>query len=149
MLASDLLGPVAANRMEIVGTDISREVVNRAREALFSQFEVQRGLPIRALMAHFAQEGQGWRLKPALRGMVRFQEANLLADCAGLGRFDVIFCRNVLIYFDPPTKRAVVDRVLTRLRPGGLFFIGTAEGRVPCETPLQTLGPGAFRKAVS
>ncbi|MGG5818524.1 CheR family methyltransferase [Falsiroseomonas sp. HW251] len=126
MLVSDTLG-ASAGRVEIVGTDISREVVSRARDGLFSQFEVQRGLPIRALMAHFAQEGGGWRVKPALRGMVRFQEGNLLADCAGLGRFDVIFCRNVLIYFDTPTKTRVLEMMARQLAPGGVLYLGAAE----------------------
>ena len=66
-----------------------------------------------------------------------------------LGPFDIIFVRNVLICFDPPNKSAVVDRALTQLRPGGLFFIGTAEGRVPCSVALQTVGPGAFRKPLA
>jgi chemotaxis protein methyltransferase CheR len=86
------------------------------------------------------------QIKESLRRRVRFGQVNLFHPVEGIGPFDVVFLRNVLIYFDPPTKTAVVDRVLTLLRPGGLFFIGTAEGRVPCKTPLQTLGPGAFRK---
>jgi hypothetical protein len=77
---------------------------------------------------------------------VKFGQLNLCRPIEKIGPFDVVFLRNVLIYFDPPTKVEVVDRVLTQLRPGGLFFIGTAEGRVPCRTPLQTLAPGAFRK---
>jgi chemotaxis protein methyltransferase CheR len=81
-----------------------------------------------------------------LRRHVRFGQLNLCRPIEKLGPFDVVFLRNVLIYFDVPTKVAVVDRVLAELRPGGLFFIGTAEGRVPCSTPLQTLAPGAFRK---
>jgi chemotaxis protein methyltransferase CheR len=83
---------------------------------------------------------------PKLRERVRFGQLNLCQPISGIGPFDVVFLRNVLIYFDPPTKSAVVDRVLSQLRPGGLFFIGTAEGRVPCKTPLQVLAPGAFRK---
>ena len=77
---------------------------------------------------------------------MRFGQLNLCGPLEEVGSFDVIFLRNVLIYFDAPTKSAVVDRVLARLRPGGLFFLGTAEGRVPCNTPLTVLAPGAYRK---
>jgi chemotaxis protein methyltransferase CheR len=90
-------------------------------------------------------EGQA-QMQPELRKHVRFGQVNLCEPVDGLGPFDVIFLRNVLIYFDAKTKQEVVDRVLTQLRPGGLFFIGIAEGRVPCNTPLQVLAPGAFRK---
>jgi chemotaxis protein methyltransferase CheR len=86
------------------------------------------------------------QIQDKLRERVRFGQLNLCQPAEGIGPFDVIFLRNVLIYFDTPTKVDVVDRALTLLRPDGLFFIGTAEGRVPCKTPLQTLGPGAFRK---
>ena len=86
------------------------------------------------------------QIQDKLRGRVSFGQLNLCQDIQGLGPFDVVFLRNVLIYFDAKTKTEVVDRVLTQLRPGGLFFIGTAEGRVPCSTALQTLAPGAFRK---
>jgi chemotaxis protein methyltransferase CheR len=89
------------------------------------------------------------QIQDKLRKHVKFGQLNLCAPldgAAGLGPFDVVFLRNVLIYFDPPTKVAVVDRVLTLLKPGGLFFIGTAEGRVPCQTALAVLAPGAFRK---
>jgi chemotaxis protein methyltransferase CheR len=88
-------------------------------------------------------------MHPKLRERVRFGQLNLCQPIEGLGPFDIVFLRNVLIYFDPPTKREVVDRVLTQLRPGGLFFIGTAEGRVPCNTPIKVLAPGAFRKLSS
>ena len=84
-----------------------------------------------------------------LRERVRFGWLNLCRPIENLGPFDVIFLRNVLIYFDAPTKCEVLDRVLTQLRPGGLFFLGTAEGRASCNTPLQTLAPGAFRKIAS
>ena len=86
------------------------------------------------------------QISPKLRKHVSFGQLNLCQPIEDIGPFDVIFLRNVLIYFDVPTKRDVVDRVLTQLRPGGLFFIGTAEGRVACNTPLQALAPGAFRK---
>lgn len=126
MLATETLG-TAAQRVEILATDISGEVVGRAKEGSFSQFEVQRGLAIRALMTHFTQEGPRWRIKPALRAMVRFEERNLLADCAALGRFDVIFCRNVLIYFAPPTKTRVLEMMARQLTPDGVLYLGAAE----------------------
>jgi chemotaxis protein methyltransferase CheR len=127
MLATEVLGPAAAQRIDILATDISGEVLARAKEAAFSQFEVQRGLPIRALMTHFTQDGARWRLKPALRALVRFEERNLLAECAALGRFDVIFCRNVLIYFDAPTKTRVLEMLARQLTPDGVLYLGAAE----------------------
>ena len=78
--------------------------------------------------------------------MASFTKLNLIERWPVLPQFDVVFLRNVLIYFDAATKREVVDRVLETLKPGGLFFLGTAEGRVPCDTPLVTVQPGAFRK---
>jgi chemotaxis protein methyltransferase CheR len=126
MLATETLG-AAAQRLDILATDISADVVGRAKEGSFSQFEVQRGLPIRALMTHFQQEGTRWRIKPALRAMIRFEERNLLAECAALGRFDVIFCRNVLIYFDPPTKTRVLEMMARQLAPDGVLYLGAAE----------------------
>jgi chemotaxis protein methyltransferase CheR len=85
-------------------------------------------------------------IQDKIRQRVQFGRLNLCQPIDGIGPFDVIFLRNVLIYFDIPTKIAVVDRVLTTLKPGGLFFLGTAEGRVNCQTPLQSVQPGAFRK---
>lgn len=126
MLATETLG-TAAQRIEILATDISSEVVGRAKEGSFSQFEVQRGLAIRALMTHFTQDGTRWRIKPTLRAMVRFEERNLLTDCAALGRFDVIFCRNVLIYFDPPTKTRVLEMLARQLTADGVLYLGAAE----------------------
>jgi chemotaxis protein methyltransferase CheR len=127
MLATEVLGPGAGRRLEILGTDISGEVVARARDGAFSQFEAQRGLPIRSLMTHFTQDGARWRVKPELKEMVRFEERNLLADCTALGRFDVIFCRNVLIYFDAPTKTRVLEMLARQLAPTGVMYLGAAE----------------------
>jgi chemotaxis protein methyltransferase CheR len=127
MLATELLGPGAAERLDILATDISGDVLARAKDASFSQFEVQRGLPARALVTHFTQDGARWRLRPALRAMVRFEEHNLLSDGASLGRFDVIFCRNVLIYFDAPTKTRVLEMLARHLLPDGVLYLGAAE----------------------
>jgi chemotaxis protein methyltransferase CheR len=127
MIAAETFGAAAAARVEILGTDISGEVVARARQGAFTQFEVQRGLPVRALMTHFEQRDARWCVRPALRGLVRFEECNLLGDCAGLGRFEVIFCRNVLIYFDAPTKSRVLEMLARQLAPGGVLYLGAAE----------------------
>jgi chemotaxis protein methyltransferase CheR len=89
------------------------------------------------------------QLQPRIAERVRFGQLNLCQPIEDVGPFDVVFLRNVLIYFDAATKREVVDRVLTQLRPGGLFFIGTAEGRIACDTPLEPLAPGAFRKVAT
>ncbi|MBX9700055.1 MAG: protein-glutamate O-methyltransferase CheR, partial [Acetobacteraceae bacterium] len=130
MLACELAPQLGGRRVEIVGTDIAEEVLARAREGAFSQFEVQRGLPVQLLVKHFRQDPAGggrWRLAEAVRGMARFQRFNLLDDPRGLGTFDVIFCRNVLIYFDPPTKARVLANVASRLAADGCLYLGGAE----------------------
>jgi chemotaxis protein methyltransferase CheR len=117
----------AARRIEIVGTDIASAVVERARAGVFTQFEVQRGLPIRTLMKRFQQEEGRWRIRRELAAMCRFEKLNLLGDLRHLGRFDVILCRNVLIYFDPPTKARVLAALAERLAPDGTLILGAAE----------------------
>ena len=133
----------------ILGTDISDRVLRSASQAVYPEDRLRNVSPQR--LKRYCLRGEGdaqglVQMQPRLTARVRFGQVNLCQPIADLGPFDVIFLRNVLIYFDPKTKREVVDRVLTQLRPGGLFFIGTAEGRVPCDTPLQPLAPGAFRK---
>ncbi len=125
--------------VEILGTDIARDQLARAREGLYSQFEVQRGLTDRMLTRHFRQQGGGWRIVPAVRRMVQFQEWNLLNDPAPLGRFDVVFCRNVLIYFDRPTKVRVLDAIARQMSDDGLLYLGGAETAVGISTRFVPL----------
>jgi len=114
-------------RVEILATDISREMIERARAGTYNQFEVQRGLPVQMLLKHFEQTGDQWRISEKLRGMVQFRQMNLLDDFASLGTFDVIFCRNVLIYFDSATKIAVLERLPQVLARDGFLVLGAAE----------------------
>ncbi len=127
MLLADSRALLGDRRVEIVGTDISRAQVARAEAGVYSHFEAQRGLPTQSLARHFDRDGNDWRIKPALRAAVSFRTANLLEDLSGLGRFDVVFCRNVLIYFDAATKRTVLDRIARQLAPDGILYLGGAE----------------------
>lgn len=113
--------------VEIVGTDISDRCLERARQGLFTQFEVQRGLSIQMLMAHFTQQDDHWRLSERIRNQVSFRKHNLLESAEPLGRFDVVLCRNVLTYFDAATKAAVLERIAGQLNPGGFLILGAAE----------------------
>jgi len=114
-------------KVEIVGTDLSRAALERARAGVFTHFEVQRGLPIAVLVKCFKKVGDGWQANEDLRQQVAFRELNLLHDFGHLGTFDVIFCRNVLIYFDQPTKALVLGRLARALAPDGYLFLGGAE----------------------
>jgi chemotaxis protein methyltransferase CheR len=114
-------------RIDILGTDISAEVLDKAKAGLYTQFEVQRGLPIQLLVKYFTQVGDLWQLDAGIRSMVRYREFNLLHDPRELGQFDVIYCRNVLIYFDQPTKSMVLDRLARQLPGDGTLFLGAAE----------------------
>lgn len=127
MMLCDEFPALASWRIEIVGTDISPSVIARAKEGTYSTFEVQRGLPIQLLIKHFEQIGEQWRIKPALRKMVDFRLFNLLGDLSPLGEFDVILCRNVLIYFDMPTKTRILEGMHRRLARDGGLILGGAE----------------------
>ena len=116
--------------VEIVATDISDRCLERARQGLFTQFEVQRGLPIQMLMHYFTQQDDHWRISERLRQMVSFRKMNLIEPAYNLGQFDIVFCRNVLIYFDGPTKGAVLDRIAATKNPGVFLLMGAAESIV-------------------
>jgi chemotaxis protein methyltransferase CheR len=117
-------------RIEIVATDLSQGVLEKARSGIFSQFEVQRGLPIQMLVKHFTQVGELWQLNANIRAMVQHRQLNLLQDFSHLGTFDVVFCRNVLIYFDQDTKAGIFERVAKVLEPDGVLVLGAAESVV-------------------
>jgi chemotaxis protein methyltransferase CheR len=114
-------------RVEILGTDLSTEVLDKAKAGIYSQFEVQRGLPIQMLVKHFVQNGDTWQISPEIRGMVQYKSLNLLQDFSHLGHFDVVFCRNVLIYFDQETKVGVLNRIARMIEPDGFLVLGAAE----------------------
>jgi chemotaxis protein methyltransferase CheR len=114
-------------RVEILATDISNEVLEKAKAGIYTQFEVQRGLPALMLIKYFSQTGEMWQIAPEIRGMVKFMPLNLLDDFSHLGHFDLVFCRNVLIYFDQATKSAVLDRLANVTERDGYLVLGGAE----------------------
>ncbi|MCD6035020.1 MAG: chemotaxis protein CheR [Rickettsiales bacterium] len=113
--------------IEIIGTDINTQVVEKAEKGIYSQFEVQRGLPITMLVKYFTQERETWQVKDNLRALVKFKQQNLLGDLRNLGRFDIIFCRNVLIYFDAATKTQVLQGLKNCMEPHALLYLGSTE----------------------
>jgi chemotaxis protein methyltransferase CheR len=149
MIAAENQALLGGRRVEIVGTDIAREPLERARAALYTQFEVQRGVPMTALVKHFRKEPDGWRIVEPLRAMVSFREWNLLTDLRPLGQFDTIFCRNVLIYFDQVTKSRVLDAIAERLAPDGVLYLGGAETILGLTERLVTApgGHGVYQRA--
>ena len=130
MCLKEFAPALAGWRVEIVATDLSQGVLEKSRAGIFSQFEVQRGLPIQMLVKHFTQVGELWQLNADIRAMVQHRQLNLLQDFSHLGTFDVIFCRNVLIYFDQDTKAGVFDRLARALEPDGVLTLGAAESVV-------------------
>ncbi len=114
-------------KFDITATDISNEILEKAKEGIYSQFEVQRGLPITHLMKYFTQQGDKWVINQDIKSMVQYKYFNLLDNMSILGQFDVIFCRNVLIYFDPPTKKDVMERMNRQMTDDAFLFLGGAE----------------------
>lgn len=116
-----------ASDVEIVGTDLSTQILDRARKGRYGQFEVSRGLPTPLLMKYFTKAGLEWELKDEVKRMVKFTQFDLRRDFGFLGSFHLILCRNVLIYFDPPTKTKILERMGSQLAHGGLLTLGCAE----------------------
>ncbi|MDP4299981.1 CheR family methyltransferase [Leptothrix discophora] len=135
----------------ILATDISHRVLLSAKEGVYPVDRLRHVSPERlkrhCLRGDGPAEGQVM-VKEEVRSRVRFGQLNLCRPITGIGPFDIVFLRNVLIYFDAETKRAVIDRVAATIKPGGILFMGTAEGRAHAESGLEPLVPGAFRKPV-
>jgi len=151
MVLKEMAASFQGWRVDIMGTDISREVLEKARAGMYSQFEVQRGLPIQMLVKYFKQIGEMWQVDSALRAMVQLKEGNLLSSFSGMGTFDIIFCRNVLIYFDHATKKDVLERMAKQMPDDGVLFLGAAEtvlGLTNSLVPIKGLR-GVYTKASS
>lgn len=127
MVLKSMGSAIAAYRIDIVATDLSSDVLEKAKAGIYSQFEVQRGLPVQTLVKFFDQVGENWQLAPELRSMVQFRPLNLLNDFSALGTFDVVFCRNVLIYFDQENKIALLNRIARQMPGDGFLVLGAAE----------------------
>lgn len=130
MCLKEMGASLAGWRIEVVASDLSQEVLEKSRAGIYSQFEVQRGLPIQFLMKYFTQLSDVWQLNADVRAMVQFRQLNLLQDFSHLGTFDVIFCRNVLIYFDQDTKAVIFERMAKGLEADGTLLLGAAESVV-------------------
>ena len=130
MLLDDMRLAQNGWKIELLATDINSASLARAKTGLYSQFEVQRGLPVPQLVQHFTQDGEQWRIDAALRRMVTFRNFNLLDPFDKLGHFDIVLCRNVLIYFDSPTKQGVLKKLNGVLSEDGHLILGATESTV-------------------
>jgi chemotaxis protein methyltransferase CheR len=127
MCLKEMGAQLAGWRIEIIATDLAPSVLEKSRSGIYSQFEVQRGLPIQLLVKYFKQNGELWQLNGDVRAMIQFKQLNLLQNFSHLGTFDVVFCRNVLIYFDQDTKVDVFKRLAKVMEPDAFLALGAAE----------------------
>jgi chemotaxis protein methyltransferase CheR len=140
MCLKEMSATLSGWRVEILATDLSQEVLEKSKTGIYSQFEVQRGLPIQMLVKYFKQIGELWQINPDIRGMVAHRQLNLLHDFGQLGSFDVIFCRNVLIYFDQETKANIFGRLVRSMESDGFLVLGAAETVVGLTEAFKPIG---------
>ena len=147
MVLDEMTRQLSGWQIEIVATDLSRPVIEVAKTGIYSQFEVQRGLPVAMLLRHFSRHGDSWQISSYLRAKVAFKTQNLLAIPRDFGPFDLVFCRNVLFYFDAATKRRVLSGLVNYLAPDGFMALGGAERVGSVSADLLTEGgtPYVFR----
>lgn len=127
MILKDMEARLGGCRVEILATDISTDILEKAKAGIYSQFEVQRGLPIQLLVKHFAKVGEMWQISSDIRSMVQFRPFNLLHDFSRLGTFDLVMCRNILIYLDQAAKSDILERLAKVTAPDGYLVLGAAE----------------------
>lgn len=134
------MAKMAGWKFEIIGTDLARKVVDKATLGIYSQFEAQRGLPIQMLVKYFtSRPDTTWQVKDNIRGMVSFRTQNLLEEYTSLGKFDIIFLRNVLIYFDDATKAQITEKMARSLHPHGVLILGATESLVDPNARFKAL----------
>jgi chemotaxis protein methyltransferase CheR len=127
MIADEDRPKLGSTKVELFASDLSEAALAKAHAGLYTQFEVQRGLPIKLMLRYFQRDGEMWQVDPNLRQMVRWKRINLLADISALGQFDIIFCRYVTGYFDEATRCKVLGRMTQSLREGGYLVLGADE----------------------
>ncbi len=140
MMVKEMGAKLAGWSVQIQATDISEDVLKKARLGIYSQHEVQRGLSTPYLLRYFTQKGLTWQLKPVIRDMVRFRRLNLLSNLTSVGDVDVVFCRNILIYFDSKTKQNVIARISDLIAPEGVLFLGGSEALMGVKSSLTRIG---------
>lgn len=148
MIVEDERGRLPGLKVELFGTDIGERQLEKAQSGLFTQFEVQRGLPIRQLVRHFEQADDMWQVSPRLRQMIRWRRVNLVADLSTAGRFDVIFCRYVLSTLVEPMKGRLLINLARALSPEGFLFLGEQESAAGLSDAFQPVAgrPGLFAR---
>jgi chemotaxis protein methyltransferase CheR len=114
-------------KFEIIASDLSSKVLNKAISGTYSQFEVQRGMPISMLLKYFKQEGEDWIINDKVKAMVNYKKINLMENFSEVGLFDVVFCRNVLLYFETETKIKILHKISKILNPNGVLILGGSE----------------------
>ena len=152
MLLREHFPALSTWKIRLLATDLSSAIVKKAQEGVFNQIEVNRGLPLPMLLKYFTKSGLTWQIKDEIRKLIEFRELNLIEPWpADLPAMDIIFIRNVLIYFDPATKSQVLQRAAKLLRPDGYLFLGGAETMMNLNLPFtrQQLGKATcFRPEV-
>jgi chemotaxis protein methyltransferase CheR len=128
---------LASWKLQLVGTDLSENILERARSGKFSQVEMNRGLPAPLLLKYFERDGMTWQLRSELRAMTKFTKLNLIEQWPALPHMDVVFLRNVLIYFSPDTKRRILQKVRQTMAPHGVLFLGAAETTMGLDSSFQ------------
>jgi chemotaxis protein methyltransferase CheR len=141
LLLREHFAELAGWQISLLASDLSRQVLERAREGRYRQIEVNRGLPAALLVKYFEQHGTEWQLKPAIRGMVDFQEINLARAWPALPRMDLVLIRNVMIYFDVETKKSILGRLTRLLRPDGYLLLGGAETTLNLDDSYRRVEP--------
>lgn len=148
MIVEDERGRLPGLKVELFGTDIGERQLEKAQSGLYTQFEVQRGLPIRQLVRHFEQSDENWRVSPRLRQMIRWRRVNLVADLSTAGRFDVIFCRYVLSTLIEPMKGRLLINLARALSPEGYLFLGGQESAAGLSDAFEPVAgrPGLYAR---